>query len=71
MQKKKQEGTALEAQDEEEAPVREAVENQRNYSECVGMDYIFLYADSKNCKISNDKANLGPTVRKVAPHEIM
>jgi hypothetical protein len=51
--------------------VREAVENQRNYSECVGMDCIFLYADSKNCKISNDKVNLGPTVRKTAPYEIM
>jgi hypothetical protein len=44
MQKKKREGTALQTQDEEEANVREAVENRRNYSEYDG-------------KFSNDEAN--------------
>jgi hypothetical protein len=57
MQKKKREGTALETLDEGEANVREAVENRRNYSEYDGKDNIFLCADSKNGKFSNDKAN--------------
>lgn len=58
MQKKKQESTTLETQDEEEANVSKAVENRRNYLECDGKDNRYPCDDIKNGEFPNEKTNL-------------
>ncbi|GJN40840.1 hypothetical protein PR202_gn00251 [Eleusine coracana subsp. coracana] len=63
LKKKKQESTALETQDEEEANISKAAENRRNYSECDGKNNRYPCADIKNGEFPNEKADLEPIVR--------